>query len=433
MTSHNHPIDDFFLENTITSAAKGRKSYWESDYVRAAEAFVRLFEANPRAWWFALEALRSLRNTLQVQALPAKDVKILFSPNYVGNSYQSNLYSKQQEFGYTAVPVDTLTLDIGLASFTLAKGSVFHQHWLKELYWRATDLASGIKEIDRHVGLLKALRCFGIPIVWTLHNLIDHDASEMQAELCLYAIQTIADTSDVILIHTQRAGTQLSELCGKDLSEKYQLLAHPLYDDMLTQVSPHIPAEINTPALANRRVVVSAGMIRPYKGIPDLVDAFSKLSENTPDHKLHLIIAGHCSDQSVRQKLEQLPPTTRSLISFIPRKLTDAEMTGLITLADVCATPYRKVLTSGSFYLTTTFRKPTIAPNIGMFSEIMHDRKTGFIYDGSVDSLASTLLDVARLPAEELSRVGMAAYNENSEWTVGAASARLFEILGHLN
>lgn len=433
MMSSDRPIDESTFKEITARASLGRDYYWKRDYLLAAHAFVQLFEVNPKAWWFALEALRSLRRTPGIQDLSSSNAQILFSPNYAGNSYQNNLYSEQKEFGYEAIPVERLSLDEQLAAFTLTDQSVFHQHWLKELYWRATDLTTGITEIDRHIGILKAIRCFGIPVVWTLHNLIDHDASELQTELCIYAIQKIAEVSDAILLHTERAGSQLSEICGKDLSKKYKLLPHPLYDDLLEKVTPQIPIEINVQSLANRRLLVAAGMIRPYKGIPELIDAFSKLTNKNADHNLHLVIAGHCSDQLVRQKLDKLPTAIRDMISFVPRKLTDAELVGLMNLASVCVTPYRKVLTSGSFYLTTTFRKPTIAPRIGMFAEIMRNNETGFIYDGSVYALASTLAYVSQLSDKELSDVGSAVYNENSEWTVSAASTRLFEILEHLN
>jgi len=428
--STNHFTKIIPLSEYSGSAAHGRESYWNNQYALSAEIFVNLFEANPNAWWFALEALRSIRLKSRLEKSSSNTKQLIFSPLYAGNTYQNNFYSEQKSFGYCSTPVDRLVLDDKLALLTAARGSFFHQHWLKELYWSATSISAGIKEIDRHIGILKAIGCFGTSIVWTLHNLIDHDASDMQVHLCQYALKSMAAVSDAIFIHTKGAGEQLAAIYGGSLSHKFHLLPHPLYDDLLEKVLPQVPPEVNAKLISDRRVLLSAGMIRPYKGIPDLIEAFTLLSK--PD-SFHLIIAGHCSDIRVEKLLSSLPHQLRGCITYIPRKLSDSEMVGLMNLSDVCVTPYKRILTSGSFYLTTTFRKPTIAPNIGMFCESIRHLDTGFLYDGSVHGLASILALVQNISSEELRNVGERVYQEHKSWTVNAASTKLFEILEQLN
>lgn len=431
----NKPADKKCLRTMPSLANEGRVKYWDREYTHASNTFKELYRAEPSAWWLALEALRSLRNEISScqGRLLGDTATILFSPDYAGNSYQRNLYSEQSIFNYQVEAVDQLCINAKLAHLSLSDRSVFHQHWLKELYWRAKDRTTGIRAIDYHIGILKSLRAFGVSILWTLHNLIDHDATCLQAELCTYALKEMAKVSDTIFIHTEMAGVQLSKFCNLNLSVKFKLIPHPLYDNLLEKILPRPPIELDINKIAGCRLLVAVGMIRPYKGIPDLIAAFQRLSQRIQDHGLHIVIAGHCSDPDVYKALERLDNLARSQISFVPRVLSQEEMAALMRLAAASITPYRKILTSGSFYLATTFKKPTIAPNRGMFRETIRDNETGYIYDGTVENLVATLEKISKLPTSNLIRTGLQAYNENKIWTVSAVSNLYFNQLESRN
>lgn len=403
-----------------------RKCFWSSNTDGAFSNYLELFNANPKSWWLAMEAIRCKRVlTPDVR----REKLILFSPNYSGNSYQKNLYAKHEYFDYLISPVNKLQLDVDLARATYSRHLVFHQHWLKELYWTAPSIAVGIHAIDRHVGILKAIKAFGATICWTLHNLIDHDANACQEELSNYAVREMAKVSDYIFIHTRGAGELLSSHCGLNISEKYRLLEHPLYNDIQQSATPCLPIEIKHEKLNGRRIFLFLGMIRPYKGVEDLLKAFSQVAQANPHLGMHLIIAGHMEDPKVVAALQDLDQTIRDRITLIARRLDENEMAGLIEVADVLVTPYRKILTSGSFYFATTYKKPTIAPSIGMFSEIAKDGETAFLYDGTLDSLSKKLLDVSLLSPEILKAVGANAWKAHQHLTIEQISNRFFAAL----
>ncbi len=405
---------------------KARECYWSSSIDQAFLDYFDSFEANPKAWWLAMEAIRCKRALLPHTL---RDKLIICCPNYEANSYQRNLYSECQRFNCEVLPVSHIAIDEKLVKATFSQRLVFHQHWLKDIYWKALSIEAGMTTIERHIGILRALKSYGATICWTLHNLIDHDATPLQEALNNFALRQMAEVSDRIFIHTHGAGELLSSHCEIDLSGKFDILKHPLYDDLRRLPRPCLPKEIKHGEIDGRRILVSLGMIRPYKGVPDLIRAFQRVVQVNKDHGLHLIIAGQLHDQKVTETLNGMDAHTRKHISLIARKLEEDELASLMQLAHVSITPYKKILTSGNFFLATTFAKPTVAPRTGMFAEIIKEGETGFLYDGSVDELTALLHHIATLSSTELARVGDNALTACKHMTISEISTRFFSLL----
>lgn len=412
--------------NQLVTLQKARDCYCSSSFDDAFKLYVALFEANPGAWWLGMEAIRCKRGTI---LRPQSGKIIISSPNYLANAYQHNLYSEHRNFQFEVHSRNQLVIDEKLVEATFSKKLVCHQHWLKEIYWQAVSKEEGIHAIDKHVALLRALKAYGATVCWTLHNLVDHDATSLQEELNDYGLRRMAGVSDFIFIHTHGAGELLSSHCGVDLSHKYCLLEHPLYDYLVRSPQGTLPKEIDQTGLDGKRVLVSVGLIRPYKGIPDLLHAFQRVVQRNSAHNSHLIIAGKLYDPEVRAILDGLEDSIRRHITLVPRRVEEDELASLMRLADVSVTPYKKVLTSGSYYLATTFAKPTIAPRKGMFAEVVTDGETGFLYDGSIEELTTLLSNIVKLSSSELARVGENAQSSCKHLTISEVSKRYFTFL----
>lgn len=411
--------------------ANARALQLSGDGSAALKEWVRAHTQEPAAWWSALEALRILRQQSKTANRSIK--KIAYSPDYAGNSYQRNLYSQSARHNFTTEPMNTLHPDARAAAITLTKGSIFHQHWLKEIYWSAKDVAHGMRLIASHISTLRALKLHGVPIIWTLHNLMDHDASPLQAMLCRNALGQMATLSDAILLHHEGAREELETICGSDLGDKSYVIPHPLYSDLLQVGEGTLPQELKPDTVKGKRIYLFAGMIRPYKGVPDLLRAFDRLLASNPQTRPHLIVAGHMLDPDVNTTLEKLSSTTRANMTLVFRRLTDSEIVALTKLADVSVTPYRHILTSGSYYLTTTFSKPTLAPDKGMFRDLIKSGVNGFTYDGTPEALARAVIHINQLPSSNLERVGRVAHEACQSLTTDAISERYFSLINRIS
>ena len=131
-------------------------------------------------------------------------------------------------------------------------------------------------------------------------------------------------------------------------------------------------------------------------------------------------------DSNIIMTFENLPSNIRNKIVIIKRRISDAEIKCLMEIADVIVNPYNKILTSGSFYLNTTFKKPTIAPNIGFFPEIINDNVNGFLFDSNKNNLVDIIKKVSTLDKSYLANIGEKNFKLYSHLTPQFISQKFF-------
>jgi glycosyltransferase involved in cell wall biosynthesis len=105
------------------------------------------------------------------------------------------------------------------------------------------------------------------------------------------------------------------------------------------------------------------GLIRPYKGAEDLVEAFSGLSESEVEG-LELIVAGETWEGwTLPARLIESSPY-RDRIRFINRYLSDAEVGTLFATTDVLVLPYRRATSSGPLSIAMNCGIPVIVYDV---------------------------------------------------------------------
>ena len=132
-------------------------------------------------------------------------------------------------------------------------------------------------------------------------------------------------------------------------------------------------SEINK--LPNEKVILFFGRLSPYKGIDELLNAFSKVVQNFPDIKLVIAGKGNYSYQ-LPEELIGSP----SLIT-INRFIEESEIKSLFEQADVLICPYRDATQSGVLMTAAAFKTPVIVSNVGALSEYIKDGGKGYVYD----------------------------------------------------
>lgn len=151
--------------------------------------------------------------------------------------------------------------------------------------------------------------------------------------------------------------------------------------------------------IANEDVIILFyGLIRDYKGLQRLVDAFCCLPE---DSKAFLVVAGGGDRSQVdlaTRKLQDAGLSHRSKLrfGFVP----DAELASLINASDLVAFPYLHIYQSGALMLAMTYGKPVIASDIDGFRDYIGGHMHGRLIDTSVTSVFSdTLRELVDDPA----------------------------------
>jgi len=264
----------------------------------------------------------------------------------------------------------------------LQRPDVLHVHWPERQIlfpgWRLRKLA----EFALFRFYVWATRLRGGKVAWTAHNAFPHD--KPRTRLNLYLWTSFLSRLDGVIY--------LSGESKRQIQAEYPVLRHKMsaviqhgdYRDWLSAMKARATRErLSRQSLgipAGAKVILSFGLIRPYKGIDLLVEQFKLL-----DGDSHLIVAGHTSRPELREKIEQLS-RDRPNIHLLLRWIKGEELAALLKIANVVVLPYRTITNSGAALLALSAHLPILAPNKGSMPELQRLVGTEWIrlFDGAI-------------------------------------------------
>jgi glycosyltransferase involved in cell wall biosynthesis len=152
----------------------------------------------------------------------------------------------------------------------------------------------------------------------------------------------------------------------------------------------------------NSKVLLSLGYIKPYKGIENLILEFSKIKNKD----VQLIIAGQVMDQNyfknLKNTIDQLKDNRIQLKGvFIP----EDKLQVYYNAADVVVLPFDKVENSGSAIMAMGFKKPIVAPEMGVLKKRLLQQQ-----DLLYTNLKEGLKKATSLDKNELVKIGEMNY-----------------------
>jgi len=148
--------------------------------------------------------------------------------------------------------------------------------------------------------------------------------------------------------------------------------------------------------LKSSYVVLFFGLIRRYKGLTYLLDAFEKLPADIAQ-KLSLLIVGEVweDEQTIVQKIKT--HKYREHIFTHLEYVTDAEVGLYFSSADLLCCPYLRASASGVIKTAIFFDIPIIASMLPSFAEDLEGYgKAIFVEPANSDKLAEAIIDASR-------------------------------------
>jgi glycosyltransferase involved in cell wall biosynthesis len=193
------------------------------------------------------------------------------------------------------------------------------------------------------------------PIVLTAHDLLPREArpGQVRAQRRLYS------AVEAVIAHSEYGRRQLTEVIGVD-PEKVEVVRHGAFDH-LTHIASERPLPTELEAV-KEPVVLFFGLLRPYKGLEVLLEAWRGISG------AELWIVGR-----PRIALEPLRARAPRAVRFVPRFVQDSELPAYFRRADIVVLPYagtERFDFSGVLATALAFGRPVLASDIGGFSEI---------------------------------------------------------------
>jgi glycosyltransferase involved in cell wall biosynthesis len=139
-------------------------------------------------------------------------------------------------------------------------------------------------------------------------------------------------------------------------------------------------------------VVLFFGLLRPYKGVEVLIEAFHDIGD------AELWVVG--MPRMPLEPLRELAAQVRGRVRFVPRFVDDSEIPAFFRRADIVALPYREIDQSGVLYTALAFGKPIVVSNVGGFDEVAAQGAALAVPPNAPRELAATLQQLLDDPAE---------------------------------
>ena len=263
-----------------------------------------------------------------------------------------------------AVPVESTSLLDTANPFSYVKTYKAIRDWEPDVLivrywmsWFAPSLGYITRRMKKHC-----------KVISILDNVIPHEPHFFDAPLTKYFLK--GSTGCVTLC----------EAVSKDLlklspDKKYTVIQHPLYSHFGQKLERE-EAERRLGLEPGRKNLLFFGLIRTYKGLDILLEAFGKLSD-----EYQLIIAGepYGSFDKYQQIIDTLPNKDRIRMNL--KYIKDSEVKDYFSAADLAVLPYRSATQSGISSVSYHFEVPMIVTDTGGLKETIGDRGTGIVAD----------------------------------------------------
>jgi glycosyltransferase involved in cell wall biosynthesis len=212
----------------------------------------------------------------------------------------------------------------------------------------------------------------GRPLVLTAHDVLPREPRRGQRA----AQRRLYERFDAIVVHSQHGRERLTGELGID-PERVHVIAHGAFAHLAE--APQSPPPFQT----DKKVVLFFGLLRPYKGIDVLLEAWRGIED------AELWIAG-----MPRMDISALQAQAPENVRFVPRFINDDELPAYFRRADLVVLPYREIEQSGVLFTALAFGKPLLLSDVGGFGEIAAHGAARTVPPGDPVALRSALREL---------------------------------------
>lgn len=230
---------------------------------------------------------------------------------------------------------------------------VIVRYWMS---WFAPSLGFVTRKLKKH----------GIKVISILDNVIPHEPHFFDKAFTRYFLS--GSSGCVTLCDAVR-----EDLRKINPHIPCKVIAHPLYvhfGEKLDRAEALKALGLNP----QRKTLLYFGLIREYKGLDILLDAFAKLGDD-----YQLIIAGESygSFDKYQQQIDALGSPER--IHLCLGYIKDSQVKNYFSGADLCVLPYRSATQSGVSAISFHFGVPMLVTPVGGLKETIADTGTGLL------------------------------------------------------
>ena len=220
-------------------------------------------------------------------------------------------------------------------------------------------------------------------VIVIIDNLIPHEKRFGDNILNKYFINSV----DAFVAMSKSVFNDLGKF---DVNKKKVLGVHPLYDNFGKAISKKNAIEYLS-LDHNYKYMLFFGIIRKYKGLDILLEAFS--DNRLQNQNLKLIVAGEFyEEEKPYHDLIDKYNLSESVI-LDTKFIADNEVVNYFCAADIIVQPYKNATQSGVTQIAYHFEKPMLVTDVGGLKEIVPHNKAGYVCEPNAKDVANSLVD----------------------------------------
>jgi glycosyltransferase involved in cell wall biosynthesis len=223
-------------------------------------------------------------------------------------------------------------------------------------------------------------------LVYTAHNAAREGLGPSERRMCSRAA--------AVVVHSEAARRQVEEQRVAP-ADRVHVISHGAFA-YLTDLPDErpLPPEL---AAVEGPVVLCFGLLRPYKGIDVLLEAWRGIEG------AELWVVG-----APRMDLARLRAAAPPGVRFVPRFVPDPEVPAFLRRAALVVLPHTRVDQSGAAFAALAFGKPLLLTDVGGFPDLAATRAAALVPPADPSALHAELVRLIGDP-EALAAMGAAA------------------------
>ena len=217
-----------------------------------------------------------------------------------------------------------------------------------------------------------------------VHNMIPHEPNILDKLFAPYFIKS------------QDGFVALSESVVKDIdlldkaNKPKTFSPHPIYDhygERMTKKEACAALGLDD----KNGYMLFFGLVRAYKGLDVLLDAFGLIKDQLPT--VQLIIAGEFYEDEEKYRAQIAANGLKERVLMRNEFIPDGDLRKYFGAADLIVQPYKTATQSGVTQVAFHFEKPMLVTNVGGLGEIVHDHKMGYACVPTAEAIAADIVD----------------------------------------
>ena len=269
-------------------------------------------------------------------------------------------------------------------------------------YWMSF-FAPCFSKIAKAVKRNGKTKCIGL-----IHNMIPHEKSLLDK---MFAPRFVRAMDGFVAL----SQSVLNDIAALDRQNKPKCLVHhPLYDHF-GEIEDRKQAIKQLGFDENYRYFLFFGLVRAYKGLDLLIDAFA--DERLRKYPVKLIIAGEFYDdpKPYLKQVEKL--NLQDFVIIENQYINDVDVKYYFNSADMVVQPYKSATQSGVTQIAYHFEKPMLVTNVGGLGEMIPDGKVGYVVDPKSAAIADALVDFCENERYEKFVEGVREEKKKYQWS----------------